>query len=79
MKFVYDPRKKRLTLTWELELYEAEGIGYALVHAGLGPKGEIRDRGFYEDGTALLEAVFAVDDDEESDSPGLRIGVVDAG
>jgi hypothetical protein len=55
-----------------------EEVGYALQRAGLGPKGEIRDRGFYDDGTEILEAVWAFTDDEESDSPGLRISVSDA-
>jgi hypothetical protein len=78
MRFEFNRHRKQVTLTWTLPLSDMEEVGYALQRAGLGPKGEIRDRGFYDDGTEILEAVWAFTDDEESDSPGLRISVSDA-
>ncbi len=52
----YMGRPTSIQIAWDIQ--DANEIGYVLQSAGRGPKGEIRDHGFYDDGTALLEAVW---------------------
>jgi hypothetical protein len=58
----YDPRRDLLTITWQLDPDDAEDIGYVLEHAALAFDGSVRDRGFYEDGRAFLEAAWQAQD-----------------
>jgi hypothetical protein len=66
-----------ITVEWRLDYQDLEQVGYALQSAGIGLKGGIVDQGFYDDGTAMLEAAWEAQSREESDTPGLMIGVVD--
>lgn len=44
-------------MSWAPE--DAREVGYVLKSAGLGANGKVWDRGFYEDGVALIEAADA--------------------
>jgi hypothetical protein len=63
VKFTNNGQKGSITLTWTLDLHDMESVGYVLQRAGQGPKGEIRDKGFYEDGTEILAAVWKAEDE----------------
>ena len=52
-------RHGNVTLTWD-DPRDAMEAGFALRSAGLQPNGEVCDRGFYEDGNALIEAADSV-------------------
>ncbi len=58
MRFT-DHKNGDITVQWRLDYKSMEEIGYVLQSAGIGYNGKIRDRGFYDDGTAILEAVWA--------------------
>jgi hypothetical protein len=59
------------------EAADAIEIGYVLQSAGLGRGGSIADRGFWEDGEALIEAANKVlhPPEPDPDRLGLWIGV----
>jgi hypothetical protein len=54
-----------IKVEWTLEYHALEEIGYIVQAAGIGPKGQIRDRGFYDDGTELLEAAWQAQEREQ--------------
>jgi len=79
MRFT-DHKDGYITLEWRLDYKDMEEVGYVLQSAGIGPKGRIRDQGFYDDGTTLLEAAWEAQEREEfGNGPGLRVGVQDDG
>lgn len=54
----------RLTITWD-DLIDAREVAYVIQRAGLDDKGHVRDHGFYDDGTAMLEAIDAYEQQRE--------------
>ena len=64
MRFT-DNNNGTITVEWTLDYKDMEQVGYALQSAGIGPKGEIRDQGFYDDGNELLEAAWQAQEREE--------------
>src|ERR1035438_1094994 len=62
-KFTTGPGKREITFTWTLDFEDMEAIGHVIQSAGIGSLGDIRDRGFYDDGTAILTAVWKAEDD----------------
>jgi len=72
-----DHNDGRITVEWTLDYEEMIEAGYIIQAAGIGSKGETRDRGWYDDGTALFEAGMEAQEQEKfGNEPGLRIGVV---
>lgn len=72
MRFT-DHRNGHITLEWTLDYQDLEQVGYALRSAGLSLKGVIRDKGFYDDGTAMLEAAWeAQEREKEGQWPSTR-------
>jgi hypothetical protein len=72
MRFT-DHRDGYITLEWTLDYGDLEQIGYALRSAGLSPKGELRDKGFYDDGNQLIGAAeLAQERDREGQWPSTQ-------
>jgi hypothetical protein len=64
MRFT-DHKDGYITVEWQLDYKDLEQVGYALQSAGIGLKGKIVDQGFYDDGTALLEAAWEAQEREQ--------------
>lgn len=47
----------RITVAWD-DPGDALEVAHVLWGAGIGPNGRVRDRGFYEDGIAIMDAVY---------------------
>jgi hypothetical protein len=57
----YSKKPIAIEMRWEID--DAVEVGYVLQRAGLDKDGVVRDQGFYDDGTIMLEAAWLAQDE----------------